>query len=301
MNQNKSLSSCLRVFVVPILLLVGCVPKDRIERPRIRYDGPTEPLSAVVAKINQNNNRIKTVWASGSFEAWVRVTKDGKTSTEHFDGEKLFIAYRKPGELKLAGEKAMVGRLFEVGSNRNEFWMWIPYEKIDTMWWGEYRNAANIDTRAIPIRPDLLTEVLGVDDINPDLLKDPMPALRFNNDEDVYMITFNTMLPDRMIVQKEVWYDRATFKPKLVTFFDPDGRIVLRAYLGEHKSITGDPNGPTMASWYDLYFLQTGTKLVLKLRELKETNRGIPNDRTFRFPGEDAAAKAYRVDEPPPQ
>jgi hypothetical protein len=294
----------LRVFIFILLgPAIGCVPRDRVERRKpYPFDQPTEPLASVVAHINQNNNRIKTIWASGEFDGYVRAQqKDGTSRREPISGEKLFLAYRKPGELKMAGEKGLVGRLFEIGSNREQFWMWIPFEKIDTMWWGEHANAASLNSKAIPVRPDLLTQVLGIEDVNSDLLKDPIPVMRFNDDEHAYMIVFSTITTDRMIAQKEVWYDVHTYLPRLVNFFDPDGRIVLRAYLSSHKPINDAPDAPKMATVFDLYFLQTDTKLVLKLSQLKENNNGIPNDRTFRFPGEDAAAKTYKVDEGPRQ
>ena len=153
----------------------------------------------------------------------------------------------------------------------------------------------------IPIRPDLLIEVLGVNDLNPDLLKAPVPAIRFNNDEDAYMIDFHIVLDDRMVVQKEVWYDRASLLPRAVTFYDSNGRVVLQAFLSEHQNVNGEKSAPKLATRYDLRFLQTHTKLVLKLREVRDRYKNIPNDRTFRFPGPDAAAKTHKVDEPAAQ
>ena len=61
--------------------------------------------------------------------------------------------------------------------------------------------------------------------------------MRFNNDADAYMFLWNVKLPDRWAVQKEIWYDRATLLPKLVLLFDENGRVVLRAYLSNYKSV----------------------------------------------------------------
>jgi hypothetical protein len=111
------------------------------------------------------------------------------------------------------------------------------------------------------------------------------------------MVTFHAIESDRMIVQKEVWYDVNTLLPRSVRFYDPNGRMVLLANLSEHEFLNADKSAPKLATRYELQFLQTHTKLVLKLKDLKESNKGIPNDRTFRFPGADAAQKSYRVDE----
>jgi hypothetical protein len=104
-----------------------------------------------------------------------------------------------------------------------------------------------------------------------------------------------------MIVQKEVWYDRQTLLPRAVTFFYRSGRVILRADLRDHKPLDEDPKAPKIATHFDLNFLQTGTKLVLNLRELKTSNRGKPDDAAFRFPGPDAAKNTYKVDQSPAQ
>ena len=295
MRCRKMDSLCLCVFVSLCFLCQGCCPKKAPTKEA--YIGPTRSLPEVVSLINANNNRIKTLWASGSFDVWVQ---NEKKQTEHIDGDKLTLVYRKPNELKMAGEKfGAPDRLFDVGSNGKQFWMWFPIK--ETMWWGEYHEDSPMSYGEIPIRPDLLIEVLGVDDLNPDLLKAPVPAMRFNNDQDAYTIDFHVVLDDRMVVQKEVWYDRKTLLPRSVIFYDPNGRISLQADLSEYESLVGDASAPKVATRYALQFLQTHTKLVLKLREVRDRYKNIPNDRTFRFPGADAAAKTHKVDEPAAQ
>lgn len=274
-----------------LILCAGCCPRKPVTRAP--YEGPTLSLAELVSQINANNHRISTLWASGSFECWVR---DDKNNTQYFSGESN-LAFRKPREIRLVGNVVAIGRVFDIGSNRDTFWMWIPFDKIDTMWWGEYRNVQNMNPCVIPIRPDLLTEVLGVNDLNPDLLQSPVPALRFDSEWDAYVLNFHVMLADRMIVQKEVWYDRATLLPRSVTFYDANGRAALQADLGENENLGRDASAPKVATRYDLRFAQTHTRLLLKLAEVKESNKGVPNDRIFRFPGDDKAGKTYKVDE----
>jgi hypothetical protein len=284
-------SSSIRAFVALLILAAGCCPKKPVTRPA--YEGPTLTLAELVSRINQNNSRLSTLWASGSFECWIT---DEKNQQQYFAGD-LSLAYRKPIELRLAGQIPAIGRVFDLGSNPEVFWLWIPFEKIDTMWWGEYRHVNQVDSTVMPIRPDLLSEVLGVNDLNPDLVRSPTPAMRFNNEQDVYMVTFHTMLPDRMIVQKEIWYDRATLLPRMVMFYDPNGRVILRADLTEHENLGGDTSAPKVATRYDLQFAPSHTRLVLKLSELKASNKGVPNDRIFKFPGADKAGNTHKVDE----
>jgi len=283
--------------LLPMMLLVvsaSCCPQKSATREKI-YEGPTQTLSEVVADINRNNQRINTLWARGNFRAWFR---DDRNAEQYVDGD-CNLQYRKPQDLNLTGKDAVLGPIFQVGSNSERYWLLVK-PKIDTLWWGRYANA-DADVSKMPIRPDLLLEVLGVGDINPDFRQQPLPVLKFNNDRDVYMITWHVMRPDRLVAQKEVWYDRQTKRPRLVNLFDDNGRIVLRAYLSNHKSIQSTDEAsesrPTVATAYDLYFPESKAKIVLTLSEVRSTYNGFPKDFSFRFPGSSAAAKEIAIDE----
>src|SRR5688572_33205222 len=110
----------------------------------------------------------------------------------------------------------------------------------------------------IPIRPDLLMEVLGVFTIDPNLQRFPAPVMRFNNDEDAYMFTWIMPQVDRFVAVKEVWYDRKTMRPRLVNLFGREGRILLRAYLSKHRPVkiegVAEDQQPTVPGRYDLVF-----------------------------------------------
>src|SRR5262249_24483323 len=158
------------------------------------------------------------------------------------------------------------------------------------MYTGTYQNLARINADEIPIRPDLILEVLGVQSIPVDLLKQPVPVLRFNNDNDAYMIVWNAQLADRWIAQKEVWYDRTTKLPKAVLLYDADGRVILRAYLADHQPVRTDDvpreQWPMVATSYRLFFPDSGSVVQFSLKEdLASKRNGKPDARSFTYPG----------------
>jgi hypothetical protein len=263
-----------------VALLSGCPPKPP---PTQSYYGPTDPIDVVIRSINDNNQRIPTVWASGTFEA--RIIDEQKRS--NFVNGTVTLVHEKPGGLRVVGTKDLVGTVFEVGSNDEQYWL-IAGGDVDTMWWGSYAAATLEAARTIPIRPELVVEVLGIGHIDTNLRREPFPVLRFNNDADAYMIVWHLGLPDRLIAQKEVWYDRQTKHPKMVLLFDEHGRIILRAYLDRFVplEIDGVPESerPTMASRYDLFFPESGSTLRFDFEQVKLSNDGAPNERSFRFP-----------------
>ena len=301
----------MRIAPVSILLascclVAGCHPTP-VARPKGWYTGETEPMREVVQQINDNNQELPTLWASHGYKATV-VDERGKSHTFTGDGA---ILYRGPREMRLIGNAGVVGNVFEVGSTNDRFWLKLVPE-LDTMWWGHYRNLGKPCAQAIPLRPDLVVEVLGVSTINPDFNQLPVPVMRFNHGADAYMFVWNKRSEqnDRWIAVKEVWYDRATFRPKAVILFDENGRVTLEAMLSKPIQVDA-PNTdraawPTIASEYRLFFPDPpgnqgggGSRLLLRLSDPALKYKGLPNDGTFRFNREagDGVAKVIQLDE----
>lgn len=271
------------------LVLAGCVPKSNVREP---YYGETLALPALVEQINQRNARIDALRVEGDFSA--RLIDPMTKKVTSGDGD-VTILYMPRRNLRLVGQ-VLTERIFEIGSNDDRYWLIIRHD-TDTMWWGYHRligSAPNI----LPIRPDLITEVLGVGALDADLLKEPAPVVRFNNDQDAYMLTWQVLLSDRWAVQKEVWYDRKTLLPRLVLLFDANGRIVVRAYLAKPQSVEGYDPDLKIASEYGMFFPDSGSTFKVRLKSLKRTQNNVPTERSFNFPGERAGvSKVIQIDE----
>lgn len=249
----------------------------------IGYFGPTDSPAQVIEAINANNSALPTLWAKGYFEADI-VDKNGRKQFVNGDATILF---RKPGEFRLVCKKDVAGQIFELGATPEHYWM-IVRPEVDTMWWGTFADLPNADPNLIPIRPDLLMEVLAINEFPTDLLADPAPVMRFNNDADAYMFVWVQRGQSQLVAQKEIWFDRTTKQPKLVVLFDENGRIVLRAYLSNHKPVDG--TSASAATNYQLLFPDRQTKLSIQVNDIKLTNNGVPREGSIKFPGEDGAA-----------
>ncbi len=287
---------CLSVFICGFIF--GC-RRDRVAAESKAYFGPTQTLAEIVAEVNRNSEALPTLWASGDFEA--RVVDEGK---RRFVNGDVTLLYRRPDEVRLVGKKDIAGVVFDAVSTPERYWLIVKGE-TDTMWHGSVDYLDRIDPKQIPIRPDVLVEILAVERIDPNLLQPPVPTMRFNNDADAYMFNFNVRLPDRWAVQKEVWYDRATKLPRLILLFDEHGRIVVRTYLSNHRPVGSNPDardadgGPKVATRYEVYFPDTGTTMRIDLDNL--TLRGgrppAPNDATFAFPTNPGVSRQINLDE----
>lgn len=286
-----------RMARLTLLLLIcvgGCAMQKTAQRPQPYY-GPTLTMAQVVQRINANNRPIRSLWARQSFEAHL-VDDKGQSHFVNGDGSLLYL---KPRDLKITGNKPFV-KIFEIGSTADRYWLAIP-EQLDTMWWGWYRNVGKPCARDVPIRPDLVIQVLGVGDIDTDFNHQPAPVMRFNPDADAYMFVWSVHGPDRWIAQKEIWYDRKTLHPELVLLFDANGRVVLRAYLSDFAPVEMDAAAkeppPMVPTNYRLFFPDSGSTLTFQLKDVRMTYKGVPRPGTIRFPVEPEVSQVIQVDQ----
>lgn len=268
------------ILAATCLVAAGCVNKP-LPRHKGWY-GETEPMREVVRQINRNNQELPTLWASHGYKATV---VDDRKKSHTFTGDGALL-YRGPREMRLIGNKEFIGTIFEVGSTNDRFWLKLVPE-LDTMWWGNYKHLGKPCAEPIPLRPDLVVEVLGVGVINTDFSALPVPTMRFNHERGVYMFVWNAPLPDRWFAVKEVWYDRVNKRPTLVMLYDVNGRVVVRAELRNHRpvEIDGTPRDrwPVVAGEYRLFFPENGTRMEIDLREVMLNKRGSP-PRGLSFP-----------------
>ncbi|MGB7160905.1 MAG: hypothetical protein WBD40_22780 [Tepidisphaeraceae bacterium] len=288
------------MLVACAVFSAGCGPRVT-KKPLRWYDGPTESMTDVVSRINANNERLPTLWMRHAFAAVIiEQAKDGKKRTTNVDGRGV-IMYQAPNNLFMNGSHALGTRMFELGCNAQEYWLGVPYEKVDTIWHGRMEHLGKPCIQPIPMRPDLLMEVLGVFTIDPNFARFPAPVMKFNNDEDVYMFTWIQPQLDRFVAIKEVWYDRKTLRPRLVNLFGQDGRILLRAYLSQHRPV--DLEGvekdqrPQVPGKYDLLFTENGARMTIEVEDARLSNKGAPDARAFRRPNLDNYANQNQLDE----
>jgi hypothetical protein len=283
----------LAKLIVPaacvVALLAGCAPKSG--PTRTPYIGPTDPLDKVIRDVNANNAKVTTLRCAHTFEATL-VDDKGKSRTFSGGGYLLFM---KPENLLLTASGVIP--YFEIGANDERYWFTAFPDEVSTQWWGEKGKLTDQAARQIPIRPDLLLEVLGVSAIDTNLLAPPVPVMRFNNDERAYMLVWNRPLPTRWIAEKEVWYDVETRLPRLINLFDANGRIILRAYLSDHQAVP--ETGGKIATNYDLYFPENKSRMSFRLTDVRpyiqQKRVRIPNPGSFAFPEEPGVKKQIEI------
>src|SRR5690606_3456684 len=119
--------------------------------------GPTETISEVVSQINRNNRAITSLWAAHDFEPDIV----DETSRSHFVNGDGTLLFARPFNFRLLGVKPVVGRVFDIRADADRYWLLVP-EQLRRMWWGHFDGVGKPCVQQLPIRPDLLLEVLGL-------------------------------------------------------------------------------------------------------------------------------------------
>jgi hypothetical protein len=122
------------------------------------------PMNSVIERVNDNNRQMDFLLQgriSSATGRWRRGPDESAQSTS-FD-MKGALLYRKPRNLYLRLTHTLGGQL-EAGSNEREFWVWERLRE-NRYWWGEHQWLKEGQDVDLPIRPDVLLDVLGVGDL----------------------------------------------------------------------------------------------------------------------------------------
>jgi hypothetical protein len=277
---------------LPVLLqTLGCHPcPPGSDSLAFRRNPALRPVAEVIAAINANNQKIPTLWATLNYSATIHF--EGQThSLVSDDGMLLFM---RPDRFRLIGRKEFVGDVFDLGANGREFWLkLIPGAKIMEV--GTFADLAHSTGANIkmPVRPDLVAEVLAVGTFSADLLKPPVPVMRYDGATDSYVFVFALQGDYHWFPQREVWYDRATLRPRRIVIYDFEGQPKLDARLTSDKPVEspGIPQSqwPVVAGDFKLYFPDDGSHMEFTLKDIrlyKEVGRNgkVPNASNFELP-----------------
>jgi hypothetical protein len=260
------------------VFIAGCQPQAKPA-----YYGPTDSLDELVAHVNANNAQIPSLWARQDFQGTIVDEKH----QAHAASAHGVLLYRAPHELRIVADDDFGQLLFELGTTEDVYWLKV-LPGMDTLWWGRMANAARPCTDAMPVRPDLILDVLGIATIDPDLSRPPYSVLRFDNDADAYVVESIDEHSDRLILRREIWYDRPTLHPAKVRLYDDTGRMVLNADLSDYEPLplpgVAKAAWPQLPTRYDLLFPASGSTMQFLLRQPSLSKNGIPGAGSIRIP-----------------
>jgi hypothetical protein len=288
MNRRRLMTAAA---IALALASVGCTQnRQRGPRPVTANDLPMED---VLANINRNSEAMDFLLRAGGVNATGKYFENGKSESFEFRGTLL---YRKPRLLYLQLQHALGGKM-EVGSNDDEFWVWKRLGE-DHYWWGEYKNVdagADVD---IPIRPDHLLQVLGLQEL-PDSAGEDGPLFWVGPDR--YEFVFMDHDEDgRGFIARTI--DVSRQPPTLIremVYFNRDGHPKMVAHLSEYGIVEGSKvQAPHRIQ---IHWIEDGSWIDMKFGSMRRFDESAAAKR-FISPRQQGRSlgKVERVDEPAP-
>jgi len=258
------------------MLLAGCVPEAPPLAP------PPAPLADVLARVNANSERIDSVYAAHCALAGVLTDENGRARRVDMQGP---LRYGKPRQfyLDLKAFGGLAGGA-TIGSNAERYWVAIGGE-LDKFVWGKYEHLDEPDVREFPLRPDLLIEALGVNQLPAARggLLEPVRRSSSGYDELIYLRFTDD---GRLVIDREYYIDRRPpFLIRRIVMRDAAGAEAMEARLSDYKPIGGD--GPLTAKTIQLSWPAQQARLELKLWARRLINWDPPRRaKVFAFPSE---------------
>ena len=214
-----------KVFLAAVLLsfVVGCPPQQQ----------PLDPIEMrqAVAIVNDNTARITScIKAEGSVSGHF---VDATGHRQHYDlhASCQVIA---PLHTYMSLKSGLGTQEMLLGSNHEQYWVHIRLDD-DTYRYGTHAALQDQPLSAMPLRPDLVIEALGLNALPEDTTGTAGPVQRIV-DEYQQLIFLAYESDSQGIIHKEYWLDR--YEPRLVRriiFRDAMGRVVMDSRLDDYR------------------------------------------------------------------
>jgi hypothetical protein len=223
-------------------------------------------MPEVIARVNENNRKMDFLLRVGGVSAsgrWRR-GRDPSGQSTSFDMTGAMF-YRKPRCLFLKLTHTFGGEI-QVGSNDHQFWVW-ERGKDKRYWWGEHQWMKGGSEADLPIRPDVLLDVLGLGEL-PAETSGPGGPVFWVREAGYQLIFLERDEFGQSHISKVVEIDRRPpFLVRSITYFDPDGRPVMSVDLSEYKQVE---DSTVLAPWRVLMrSLENDSRLEMKFLTMR--------------------------------
>jgi hypothetical protein len=187
----------------------------------------------VIHRVNANSRQMDFLLRGGGLSASVRYVEEGSTRRQELRGVML---YERPRSLYVA-LKHTFDDVLQIGSNDRQFWVWdLQHQHY---WWGEHGDVHGMIDADVPIRPDHLIEVLGLELLPTDTTGPEGPAFRVW--PEYYELAFlETDETGQLWFVKDVRISRR--EPYLISqvnHYTPDGLTFMSALLDRYQIVKG--------------------------------------------------------------
>ena len=269
------------LLALPVAGATGCAD-DGVPGMRstaARRGGGGRPVREIVRTINANAARLDRALWSNNVDVTTRFHDEkGKVHTFDLEGSLL---YRAPMSLRLDLAHGLGERVMQVGSNNEEYWVWIAPE-VRRMWWGYHRNSGRECARRLIVQPSEVICALGLSGLprgEPGLIG-PMRLKGKTHDILQY---WRLNEAGEYQPAREYRVDRsAPHLVRLVVFRDDYGDFEVTAYLDEYAPAW--QGGPLIPHLINVKSHRNGDEFTLSIKGTSPMPDAKINPTSFQRP-----------------
>ena len=266
-----------KVVLVPVtllgLLIAGCDGGLAI-RPRVKPVPPRDAREAM-ERINENLEKIDgTLYcpALASFRF-----RDANGKDRRFIGHKATVIFTAPRCLYFDIKHALGGSVARIGSNNDQYWLWIDTPEQRKLWHGRWVVLEAGGARRMAVPPDQLLDALMMRPLPTWLDGTRRPLLRVDgNDHRLLFIGLDD--EGWTYAKRELVLDpKPPYMPLEIIDRQSDGRVVMHAYLKKYRPVKGSGSeGPWTARRYVVYWELDQAEMRLDLSAVRYRSKDLP-------------------------
>lgn len=258
----------LFLWALTLLCLTGCPSK-----PHPPPDPPpaTRSTAEIISTLNTNSSRINQALWSSSVSVTARLTDhEGAEHRYNLDGTFLF---RRPGSLRMDLRPSLGENVMQIGSNRDEYWVWIEPE-LGMMRWGRHENVGKPCSENIAIHPHQLAAAVGLGELPEagDGLLGPARVWGSRYDRLVYL---RSRGDGSYLLDREYRVERVPpYMIRLVVFRDALGRRSMSAFLDDYRPAWKD--GPLVPHAVNIDWPLDGGNFTMRMDRVRGVRKVSP-------------------------
>jgi hypothetical protein len=222
----------LSVLMLTVLLSAGCQPGMEKLTP---CEGKAS-VSSAVDGLNARAAKMLPLKASGRCTTEY-YDQDGKKRHESFP---VIIRTMPPQGLYFQGN-LIIPKGVVLGTNAEEFWLWIKLKEVDTFWSGPMGGCAgseSTDGPAMLVPPASVLESLSYVKLDP---QNPGgQSFQYRSPYDVVTVH----AADGRIARK-MWIYSCDSTPRKIEYYGADGKPVVTTTMGHYVNVAGEFAVPT--------------------------------------------------------
>lgn len=233
MRDHDGLRIWIALLMTTVLICcTGCPPPRQVLEPVV----DDVPMDKVIARVNRNVSEMDFLLKASPLTATGKVRHPATERFESFDTNGT-LYFQKPRCLLARLSHPLAGSI-ELGSNDAEFWYWEKVDKPRYIY-GMHEEAETAEAEELPLRPDYLVEILGLNEL-PVATSGPAGPL-FEVRSERYVLTFlGRDAANRLYYTKSIFVDRRPpYLVRLILYYDGEGHKLIQATLDDYKTIEG--------------------------------------------------------------